>query len=174
MTDTRHDWIIARLTDEQTEVPLVLDRIPEARWLQTPPGDLSEWSVHRHLFHLTHFETASAPSVLRHLRDGLPVDPRYLGTPEQRAEVIAWETAPDGPELVEHWQAARQATIDFVRALRPEEWEQAVPHPAFGPASLDWYLLKIHQHTLAHLNTLLRITLWWDFLLRPKLDYDAL
>ena len=168
------DWIVTRLTEEMDELPRVLDRIPPERWSQLPPGNLSEWSVHRHLVHLANLEGRAALPVLHHLLDGLPIDPRYTGTPEQRDEIVVWEHAPGASEVVEQWRDARQAIVDFLRPLSPEQWHRSVPHPAFGPVSIDWYALHLHQHTLEHLATLLRLALFWDYELRPKLNYDAL
>jgi hypothetical protein len=174
MADSAGDWLMTRLLDALDDLPRALDAIPRDRWSQLPPGDLSEWSAHRHLVHLANLEARAALPVLRHLQDGLPVDPRYAGTPEQRDEVLVWEHAPDARHVLDQWVEARRAIFDFVRPIPAEQRRRLVPHPAFGPTSIDWYLLRLHQHTLHHLETLLRLALWWDFHLRPKLDYDAL
>lgn len=174
MADARNDWLLARLTDELDELPKTLERIPADRWTLPPPGDLGEWSVHRQLVHLANLEGRAVLPVLRHLLEGLPVDPRYTGTPEQRAELVFWETAPAPSHLIDQWIEARRAILAFARPLTPAQWVRAVPHPAFGPASVEWCLLKLHQHTLDHLNTFLKLALWWDLDIRPKLNYDAL
>jgi len=174
MPGDQSHWLIDRLTAELDELPRVCWLIPLDRRSVPPPDGLGEWSAHRHLVHLATYEGKAVRPVISHLAEGLPIDPRYNGTPEQRSEIEAWENAPDLFEVLDEWRQARRAILDQLTAIPSEVWPAEVLHPAFGPLSLERYTIKIHQHTIHHLDRLLQMIFWWDFSVRPKLDYDKL
>jgi DinB family protein len=106
------------------------------------------WSPREVLAHLLHAETTGmAPRVKRLAeQNGLPFEP----TPPA--------PAPGDPRQMSNaWADARQANLQWLRQLTPEQRTHTLKHPRFGDLSVDTYVAEWAYHDLDHLRQILAV-----------------
>ena len=106
------------------------------------------WSPREVLAHLLHAETATmGPRVKRASeQDNLEPAP----APEQ--------PAPGDPrQMSNDWADARQANLEWLRRLTPEQRAHTVKHPRYGDVTVDTYVAEWAYHDLDHLRQILAV-----------------
>jgi hypothetical protein len=106
------------------------------------------WSPREVLAHLLHAETGTmAPRVKRAVEhDNLEPGP-------------APEAPPPGDprEMSNAWADARQANLQWLRQLTPEQRAHVVKHPRYGEVTVDTYVAEWAYHDLDHLRQILSV-----------------
>jgi DinB superfamily len=113
-----------------------------------------EWSAHQNVFHLLTTERA-----IYHARIGRIVA-------EDNPVLVAWDNAGDmlvnyvegGASLLElasEFMAAREHTVELLRALQPEQWFRTGTWPDGRTIDLAWLAEKALWHSLDHFAGLL-------------------
>lgn len=106
------------------------------------------WSPREVLAHLLHAETAT-------------MGPRVKRAAEQ--DNLAPEPAPpmpppgDARQMSNDWADARQANLQWLRQLTPEQRAHLVKHPRYGDVTLDTYIAEWAYHDLDHLRQILAV-----------------
>ena len=130
---------------------------------QTPvePAYLGTWQPLRHVWHVTGYERWLA----------LPAMKQWLGAPLQPGDSwqdddAAWAAVEDkNPQtLREAFREVRREQIELLDRLAGVDWETP-RETLWGNKSLAWVVTKTFQHTYEHTDTLLRMGLWWEFIL---------
>lgn len=138
-------------------------QLPAALQDQFPvePGYLGTWQPIRHLWHVAGYERFLA----------LPAMQQWLGAPlppgdSWHDDDAAWtaETGKSPAVLIAAFQKVRQEQIDLLNQLVGVDWETP-RETLWGHKSLSWVITKTFQHTYEHGDTLLRMGLWWEFIL---------
>jgi hypothetical protein len=135
--------------------PAWLDQLPP------DPGYLGTWPPLRHLWHVTEYERCLAlPSMKQWLGFPLPAGDAWHDDDE------AWAAVQDkSPAALSaaFWQV-RQQQIDLLDQLTSADWE-APRETLWGNKPLSMIVTKTFQHTYEHADTLLRMGIWWEFIL---------
>lgn len=150
-------WFSYQLTASGEGLVWAVQQVPPARREVTPPA-MSEWSVARHLFHLLHYEQHRAiPYILQWLDRPAP-------DISQNDEDRAW--VEEGSKLsidqmLQSFQRLRAEQIFLLSHFSESDWSS---ERNIGiPATLRWVVTKTYQHTLDHTNSILCLSLFWDF-----------
>ncbi|MBV9134216.1 MAG: DinB family protein [Chloroflexi bacterium] len=106
------------------------------------------WSPREVLAHLLYAETASMGPRVKRLaeQDGIP-----------------FETAPTPPapgdprHMSNEWADARQANLEWLRQLTPEQRAHTLQHPRYGEINVDTYIAEWAYHDLDHLRQILSV-----------------
>ena len=149
--------LIGQLQREVRDDPSLLYNalrwIPPAAYGVTPGPSISDWSVHRHVFHLMYNQRYKGiPRIHRVLQPSLVLEP-YREDADWRedlplAQIAAW------------FRQDRTQLIDWLAGVDESCWVQTYRDPRHGPTSFLWYVQKLHQHTLEHVNILLKVALF--------------
>ena len=161
------DWVSWFRTQLQTSgdgFVWAYRQIPFSHQLQVPPGPtyLGTWEPARHLWHVTEYERCLV----------LPSMQQWLGGPDPDVSTwpdddVTWAGAQHqtADELCAAFQATRRAQIQLLDQLVSVDW--MVPRQTiWGMKPLAMVVTKTFQHTYEHGDTLLRMGLWWDDIVR--------
>ena len=140
-------------------------QIPPAWLEQLPPdpGYLGTWSPARHVWHVTEYERCLAlPSMYLWL-DESAAHPEI----EWPDDDEAWAQVQDRKleTLLAEFHQIRQEQIDLLERLTTVDW-QTPRETLWGPKPLSMVVTKTFQHTYEHGDTLLRMGLWWETILK--------
>lgn len=151
MTSPRLDEIIGRLEKGGRKTNEILGALTPEQWQRVVYDNPLVWTA-RDL--LAHFVSAEV-SLLKLAQDvatggaGLPDDFDYdaFNAAEQTR---LRDQSPQ--ELLTALNAARQETLDWVRALDDAQLDREGRHPALGDVSLETMLVAIYGHQLFHIR----------------------
>ena len=132
------------------------EQVPHARRTAQPPKGLGEWSVVRHVFHLTHYElTLALPSMRQWIGEAPPSS--------DNLEELTWErtTTRDVESLLGEFREVRQQQIELLVRFDDRLWD-TLQETTWGPKTLLWVVSKTYQHTAEHTSDIMRIGLFWD------------
>lgn len=156
------EWFTAQLQPGADGFVWGMQQVPEERWYATPPGPrggLGVWVAARHAFHLLYYEREVALPAMRH----------WLGGPSPEFDAyhhddedVAWQRAPDLARVLHEFRAGRAAQIALLPRIGQALWREG-RETGWGQVTLRWIVSKTYQHTAEHLNDVLRIALFWDF-----------
>lgn len=140
----------ARALDVLAGTPPVLSAIVSnlPRSAQDEHPAEGAWSPREVLAHLLHAETTS-------------MGPRVKRASEHNN--LEYEPAPAAPppgdprQMSNAWADARQANLEWLRRLTPEQRAHVVKHPRFGEISVDTYVAEWAYHDLDHLRQILAV-----------------
>ncbi len=157
-------WFQHQLQSSADAFTWAISRIPAALHDQLPvePGYLGTWPPLRHVWHVTGYERGLAlPAMQQWLGAPLPPGDAWKDNDETWAAVADKST----PGLIAAFQQMRQQQIDLLQPLAAVDWE--TPRATlWGERSLAWVVTKTFQHTYEHSDTLLRMSLWWEHILK--------
>ncbi len=163
MTDLT-SWFRYQLTASADGLEWAYRQIPARLHEELPPDPdhLGTWSPARHVWHVTEYERCLA----------IPAMTKWLAGPPQPQEDWpdddeAWARvqARDADELIEQFRRIRQQQIALLDRYAPEDWS-TLRATGWGPKPLAMVVTKTFQHTYEHGDTLLRMGLWWEHILK--------
>lgn len=132
----------------------LLDQIP------VEPDVLGTWQPVRHVWHITGYERCLALPTMKQW-SGAPLPPGDAWQDDDEA----WAAADKSPGvLIAAFQKVRQEQIDLLEQLANVDWETP-RQTLWGDRPLSWIVTKTFQHTYEHGDTLLRMGLWWEYIL---------
>lgn len=124
--------------------------MPEHFWHQHPFE--GEWSPLEIVCHLRDHEPAVQRARLeRILEEDNPFIPQSP-QPERPGEMD--NCASDGPTVTHCFLVERLKSIEFVEALKPEDWHRPARHSVFGPTTMLEMAYFTAQHDRLHLRQL--------------------
>jgi hypothetical protein len=162
-TDWAH-WFQYQLQASADGFAWGFSQVPASLRDQIPidPQYLGTWPPLRHVWHVTEYERCLA----------LPGMQQWLGAPLQPGDAWqdddpAWAAVADKrpAALVAAFRAVRQEQVELLAKLAGADWE-APRETLWGPRPLSWIVTKTFQHTYEHGDTLLRMGLWWQHILK--------
>lgn len=162
MTDWT-SWFKYQLQASSDGFAWALSQIPPALLDQLPvePNYLGTWSPTRHVWHVTGYERClSLPTMQQWVGAPLPPGDAWHDGDADWAAVVDKSSA----ALIASFRQVRQEQIDLLDQLAGVDW-QAPRDTLWGPKPLSWVMTKTFQHTYEHGDTLLRMGLWWEFIL---------
>jgi FMN phosphatase YigB (HAD superfamily) len=126
----------------------MLENVQPDFWHQRP--DIAEWSILQILCHLRDSEDMhQRPRLQRILQEANP----FIVAPRPPGPNIP-ECSDDGYAIAADFVRARQATMQFLNTLQPEDWQRPARHSIFGLTTLLEMALFTAQHDRLHLNQL--------------------
>jgi ketosteroid isomerase-like protein len=156
-------WLAEQLEDGAEALVCFWAALPPERQAASPPAfggfaPFGEWTAHRHLFHLVHYERQFALPALRAAVEGAP------SSPSRTDEDAAYRPDLPAADLLGELRdlRARQAAL-----LRRADAAALARTVAPWQRSALWSAAKTVQHTADHLNTLGQLALFWDFARKP-------
>lgn len=157
-------WFRYQLQASADGFAWALAQIPAAYLDQLPPdpGYLGTWTPLRHVWHVSEYERCMA---LPEMVGWLDIPP--LPEDEWLDDDAAWEKVKDrGAEaLIAEFRRVRQQQIDLLDQLAAVDWT-APKQTGWGMKPLSMVVTKTFQHTYEHGDTLLRMGLWWEVILK--------
>jgi hypothetical protein len=143
--------------------PAFLDQLPP------DPGYLGTWSPARHVWHVTEYERCmSIPAMYGWLPDLTIDDPDWPDDDDAWAKVQT-----RGLEaLLSKFRNIRQQQIDLLDQLATTDWNEP-RETQWGLKPLSMVVTKTFQHTYEHGDTLLRMGLWWEEILKEEAEKSA-
>jgi|SRR5581483_4255546 len=149
--------LIRQLRQEVCDGPAFLENalrwIPPAKYGITPDSSISDWSVHRHVFHLMYNQRFKGiPRVHRVLQPSLILEPYR--------EDADWREDRPLDQITARFRQDRMQFVNWLAGVDESCWMQTYRDPRYGPTSFLWYVQKLHQHTFEHINTLLKFALF--------------
>lgn len=134
-----------------------VQQVPAERLHEIPPAPLGEWSAAQHVFHMLEYEERLAlPSMHQWL--GAPVVIRPENHDQQG--VLPME------DMLAQFERVRHEEINLLPKFGQEAWEAKRKTTFWGEVSLYWLVCKTYQHTTEHTHNILRLSLFWDRVLR--------
>ncbi len=133
-------------------------QVPVERLYLSPPTGLGEWPAARHVFHLFFYEKTFALPSMRQWLGGPGLSGQEL---EKLDEDIAWDEGHEFDTLHKQFREVREAQITLLSELSEEAWQET-RETVWGPVTLFWVVGKTYQHTADHINSILRMALFWD------------
>ena len=135
--------------------PALLDQQP------VDPDYMGTWPPLRHVWHVTEYERCLAlPSMKQWLGAPLPGEDAWPDTDEAWAAVVDKSPA----ALSAAFRQVRQQQIGLLDDLAGADWDTPL-ETLWGHRPLSMVVTKTFQHTYEHGDTLLRMGLWWEFIL---------
>jgi hypothetical protein len=141
-------------------VSWALASLPRERWASTPPSGLDAWPALRHVRHL----------AVRETRQLLPAVARAMGETAAGLSAVELEQAEAGWDPPSDGTSA-EAIVAGLAAGRFELLQRLERYWGQGgdEASLEWLVLRAHQHELQHAAAIWRLVLYWDRVSRTAL-----
>ena len=133
-----------------------VEQVPVERRNIAPPATFGEWSMARHIFHLSYYErTLTLPHMRHWLAEPLP-------SFEDRNEQSAWqqEASKSIEQLLSEFQQVHATELALLPCFDELLWKQERPCK-WGSATMQWIVTKAYQHTTDHINTILQMALFW-------------
>jgi len=125
----------------------LLDRVQPHQWSQRP--DPNEWSIQQVVGHLLESERlVQRPRLQRILAEENPF--LVAPSPPTAPDDAAHENA--GIQMARQFAVEREGTIQWLRALRPEDWSRSARHSVFGATTLLEMAHFTAQHDRLHSN----------------------
>ena len=115
-----------------------------------PPG--SDWSARQIAHHLADSETTAYVRLRRLIAEDNPAIPDY--DEEAFARRLHYDR-PIEPSLAV-LRAVREASLQLLESLTPEEWERSGTHSEAGPYSVDDWLRTYANHSHEHADQIRR------------------
>lgn len=115
-----------------------------------PPG--SDWSAREVAHHLADSETTAYVRLRRLIAEDNPAIPDY--DEEQFARRLHYDR-PIEPSLAV-LRSVREASLQLLESLTPEEWERSGTHSEAGPYSVDDWLRTYANHSHDHADKIRR------------------
>ena len=115
-----------------------------------PPG--SDWSAREVAHHLADSETTAYIRLRRLIAEDNPAIPDY--DEEQFARRLHYDR-PIEPSLAV-LRSVREASLQLLEALTPEEWQRSGVHSEAGPYSVDDWLRTYANHSHDHADQIWR------------------
>ena len=137
------------------------------RWKPAP----ERWSMLEVVNHLADEEVFDFRTrVERTLRD--PAESWVAINPQEWVESRNYN-AREPKESLERFQAERQKSVEWLRALRDAPWSNVHAHPKLGPMSARMLLANWIAHDLLHVRQMMRLQYEWlaKKIAPEKLDY---
>lgn len=149
-------WFSEQLQSTADGMVWAARQVPSQRQFAEPPPDFGEWSVARHVFHLLYYEAFVVP-IMQQWLGGNP--PSMEGFDEDDA----WDREPRDLEiLVERFLDGRKKQIALLPEFEAAEWT-STRETTWGPVTLQWAVSKTFQHTAEHINAVMQMVLFWEF-----------
>jgi hypothetical protein len=153
-------WFATHLQASADGFVWAAEQVPVARRYASPPGpagNLGEWVPARHVFHMLYYEQQIALPVMQHwLGASAPSFDTY-------DEDAAWDGHREYETMLAEFRAVRAAQIALLPQLDAAAWGEP-RDTGWGSVTLRWVVSKTYQHTAEHTNDLLRMALFWDFI----------
>ena len=138
---------------------------PSLRESLPPAADyLGAWPPARHVWHITEYEKCLViPSMRQWLGGSIPPEGSWQDDDNTWAKVqnCGFE------ELTSAFRHVRQQQTELLDQLTNADW-QTPRETLWGPKPLSMVVTKTFQHTYEHGDTLLRMGLWWEEILKEE------
>lgn len=156
MAESRIEALLARLEKGGQKTQQILGELSAEQWQQVVYDTPYPWTVRDLLAHFF-----SAEEALLHIAQrvalGEPGIPEGFDFQVFNAQEQTRLADRRPQELLADLAAARQATLDWLRALPEEALDRLGQHPVLGQVSLEAMVTAIYGHQLLHMRDLGRI-----------------
>ena len=136
-----------------------VQQLPKERAYAVPPTPLGEWSAAQHVFHVLDYEKRLALPTMYQWLGAPPVIPGEVESGIERR-------LPALEEMLSQFEQVRRSEIDLLPKFDHAAWSSTQNTTFWGEVSLYWLVCKTYQHTSEHIHDILRLTLFWDRIIR--------
>jgi hypothetical protein len=152
MTPQQRQQFVDQYAAGYGEVRQALDGFPEASLTAHPiPG---KWSAAEIVHHLADSESISAQRLRRLLAEPHAVIQGY--DQERYATLLRYNDRPIAPAL-DAFRAARETTLQILRAMSEEDWRRQAWHTESGPYGTERWLEIYADHAHNHAAQIRRL-----------------
>ncbi len=160
------EWFQYQLKASADGLEWAFSQIPAHFHEALPPDPeyLGIWSPARHVWHVTEYERCLAiPAMYDWAAAETPSDDDWPDDDE------AWATVQERgfDALLTKFRDVRQQQIDLLDQMTTTDWNLS-RETLWGHKPLSMVVAKTFQHTYEHADTLLRMGLWWEVILREE------
>lgn len=160
-------WFTYQLKASGDGFAWAFEQIDESNLLILPPNPdyLGTWEPARHVWHVTEYENQI---VIPSMREWLSIP---MDKPNWADDDASWAAVSDKSrttQLERFWEA-RNTQLGLLNELGDLDWN-APRKTLWGEQPLSMVVTKTLQHTYEHGDTLLRMGLWWDLILKQQAE----
>ena len=162
------DWFRYQLKASADGFEWAFSQIPSSFYKKLPPDPayLGTWQPARHVWHVTEYERCLAlPSMQLWLNVPMSTEDDWPDDDNAWAKVQEL----GAQELLSEFRRVRQEQIDLLDQLTGMDWN-APRETLWGLKPLSMVVTKTFQHTYEHGDTLLRMGLWWEEILKEEAE----
>jgi hypothetical protein len=169
--------IFSELLQTSTEqVSWAIQQMPRDMYYSVSPRHPDSWSVARIILHLQFQEERV---VLPNMRLWLPERSAYAEQDDALIEHYkefaalvhdeeeTWKSKPDVGSVLARFQENRKKQSALVNIFPDNVWEEE-KQTVWGTVTLRWAITKTYQHTVEHINDILKPALYWTGLSHSK------
>jgi len=153
MTPSRIEALIARLEKGRQKTHEIMSRLTPEQWQMVVYTEPYPWTVRDLLAHFFSAEGALL-RIAQNVAAGEPGIPEGFDFDAFNAQEHERLAGRPPQELLADLAAARQATLDWLRALPEDSLDCAGQHPVLGQISIEAMLTAIYGHQLLHMRDL--------------------
>jgi uncharacterized protein (TIGR03083 family) len=156
MAESRVEALIARLEKGGRKTQEIMSELKPEQWQTVVYTEPYPWTVRDLLAHFLSAEEALL-RIAQNVAGGEPGIPEGFDFDVFNAEERKRLAGRSPQELLTDLDAARQVTLDWLRALPEDSLDRAGRHPVLGDISLEAMLTAIYGHQLLHVRDLQRM-----------------
>ena len=164
-------WFRYQLQASADGFEWAFSQIPPSLREKLPPAPpyLGTWPPARHVWHVAEYERCLAiPSMCQWLGGSIPPYDAWQDDDEPWAKV----QKRGFEDLTSAFRHVRQQQIELLDQLATSDWS-APRETLWGLKPLSMVVTKTFQHTYEHGDTLLRMGLWWEVILKEEARKSA-
>jgi hypothetical protein len=151
MESARINNLSNRLERTTLRVHKFFEALPVEKWEEVIYSDPEPWTRRGLLAHLVSSENIQLTLARDIVAGGKGAPPDFDYDAFNHAEQEAYRLHAPG-ELLQLFDQARSATMDWLRGLAEGQLDLRGLHPALGEVSVEEILTAIHGHILLHLK----------------------
>jgi uncharacterized protein (TIGR03083 family) len=145
----KHALIQKRLRDEGDKLLAVFEGLTPAQWQTVIYTDGMTWTIKDVLAHQISAE-GEFQFYGRDVLNGGQGAPEDFDINAFNNREVAQKIDRTPAELLADFRVTRQATIDFVAAIRDDQWARQGRHPFFGMMTIEDLFKLIYRHNMLH------------------------
>lgn len=144
------------------------NQVPEEHRNTAPPSSefLGEWTALRQVYHLWNYEHNIAIPAMRLWLGGPPHSKEHLDA--WNNEESDWSNH-SYDKALEMFRQGRDEQITMLAEFSETAWsETRETEIVWGEVTLQWAVSKTFQHTMEHGNSLMKMALFWDWVVKME------
>ena len=146
MTQLNFDRALDILAGTPPVLSAIVTNLPRTAQDERPAE--GAWSPREVLAHLLHAETTTMGPRVKRASEQDNLEPAAASEPPPPG---------DPRQMSNDWADARQANLQWLRQLTPEQRAHRVKHPRYGDVTVDTYVAEWAYHDLDHLRQILAV-----------------
>jgi uncharacterized damage-inducible protein DinB len=150
------DHLVIRLSTEAQKTVEFFNALAPGQWERTVYTEGSCWTVHQVLAHFVATEKAFRQLIENVLAGGSGAPEEFnIDSYNERKVASLRDFSPD--ELMQQFEAQRQANIELVKRMGPQDLLKTGRHPFLGMTTLEEIIQLLYRHNQIHQRDMRRL-----------------